>query len=93
VKGGHCGEDTDVCVDLLYDGHSFTELPGPGRDRNTHGGVTPWRRHHIRLAHGMSWRTRVASAKRYSCRRCGTPYPLAPGTAGVPLWRVRHDPI
>ena len=39
VKGGHLVEDTDVCVDLLYDGDSFTELPGPRFDTgHTHGG-------------------------------------------------------
>ena len=39
VKGGHLREDTDGCVDLLYDGHTFTELPGPRFDTgNTHGG-------------------------------------------------------
>ena len=44
VKGGHLAEDTDVCVDLLYDGHTFTELPGPrfatarhARRRRQHG--------------------------------------------------------
>ena len=38
VKGGHLGEDVDVCVDLLYDGHTFTELPGPRfATGDTHG--------------------------------------------------------
>ena len=39
VKGGHLRGDTDICVDLHYDGHSFTELPGPRfTTGNTHGG-------------------------------------------------------
>jgi len=41
VKGGHLAADTDVCVDLHYDGRTFTELRGPRYDTgNTHGPVT-----------------------------------------------------
>jgi hydroxymethylpyrimidine/phosphomethylpyrimidine kinase len=36
VKGGHL--DTPDVVDLLYDGHAFTEFPGPRvNSRNSHG--------------------------------------------------------
>ena len=37
-RAGTCAEDTDICVDLYYDGHTFTELPGPRfATGNTHG--------------------------------------------------------
>ena len=39
VKGGHLTEDEDGCLDLLYDGSGFVELPGPRfTTGNTHGG-------------------------------------------------------
>ena len=39
VKGGHLRGDTEICVDLHYDGRTFTELPGPRfTTGNTHGG-------------------------------------------------------
>src|SRR5947208_1319755 len=38
VKGGHMRDDPE-CVDLLYDGAEFIELPAPRVDtKNTHGG-------------------------------------------------------
>ena len=32
VKGGHLKADADGCLDLLFDGETFTELPGPRFD-------------------------------------------------------------
>src|SRR5690606_31911322 len=67
VKGGHLGEDGDVCVDLLYDGHTFTELPGPRFDTgNTHGGGDNMAAAIASgLARGMSVPEAVAFGKRY----------------------------
>ena len=96
VKGGHLREDIDVCVDLLYDGHSFTELPGPRFETgNTHGGgdsmasaITSG------LAHGMSVADAVAFGKRYIVQAVRYSYPLGAGHGPVSaLWRVSEDPI
>jgi hydroxymethylpyrimidine/phosphomethylpyrimidine kinase len=92
VKGGHLSEDTDGCVDLLYDGHTFTELPGPRFDTgNTHGGgdsmasaITSG------LARGLAVPDAVALAKRYIVQAVRHSYPLGAGHGPVsPLWAVR----
>jgi hydroxymethylpyrimidine/phosphomethylpyrimidine kinase len=96
VKGGHLREDTEQCVDLLYDGHAFTELPGPRfATGNTHGGgdsmasaITS------ALAHGMAAPEAVAFGKRYIVEAVRHSYPLGAGHGPVsPLWRIRTDPI
>ncbi|MHA6796803.1 bifunctional hydroxymethylpyrimidine kinase/phosphomethylpyrimidine kinase [Pseudonocardia bannensis] len=93
VKGGHLREDTDGCVDLLYDGNSFTELPGPRFDTgNTHGGgdsmaaaITSG------LARGMTAPEAVAFGKRYIVEAVRHSYPLGAGHGPVsPLWAVRE---
>ena len=43
VKGGHLREDVYSCVDLLYDGNTFSELPGPRFDTKQHSRC--WRQH------------------------------------------------
>jgi hydroxymethylpyrimidine/phosphomethylpyrimidine kinase len=96
VKGGHLREDRDVCVDLLYDGHSFTELPGPRfKTGNTHGGgdsmasaIT------ARLACGDSVPEAVAFGKRYMVQAVRHSYPLGAGHGPVsPLWRISTEPV
>jgi hydroxymethylpyrimidine/phosphomethylpyrimidine kinase len=96
VKGGHLREDTDVCVDLLYDGSEFVQLPGPRfATGNTHGGgdsmasaIT------ARLALGDSMVDAVGYGKRFISEAVRHSYPLGAGHGPVsPLWRVRTDPV
>ena len=93
VKGGHLSEDTGGCVDLLYDGQTFTELPGPRFDTgNTHGGgdsmaatITSG------LARGLAVPEAVVLAKRYIVEAVRNSYPLGAGHGPVsPLWAIRH---
>jgi hydroxymethylpyrimidine/phosphomethylpyrimidine kinase len=95
VKGGHLREDADVCVDLLYDGHTFTELPGPRFETgNTHGGgdsmasaITAG------LARGMPVPDAVAFGKRYIVEAVRHSYPLGAGHGPVSaLWRIKDEP-
>ncbi|MEJ3656907.1 bifunctional hydroxymethylpyrimidine kinase/phosphomethylpyrimidine kinase [Actinomycetes bacterium KLBMP 9759] len=89
VKGGHLVEDTDVCVDLLYDGTTFTELPGPRFvTGNTHGsGDNMAAATASALARGMSVADAVAFGKRFIVNAVRTSYPLGSGHGPVsPLW-------
>jgi hydroxymethylpyrimidine/phosphomethylpyrimidine kinase len=93
VKGGHLREDTDVCVDLLYDGHTFTELPGPRfATGNTHGGGDNMASAIASgLARGMSVPEAVAFGKRYVVEAVRHSYPLGAGHGPIsPLWTVRN---
>jgi hydroxymethylpyrimidine/phosphomethylpyrimidine kinase len=93
VKGGHLREDTDVCVDLLYDGHTFTELPGPRfATGNTHGGGDNMASAIASgLARGMSVPDAVAFGKRYVVEAVRHSYPLGAGHGPIsPLWTVRN---
>jgi hydroxymethylpyrimidine/phosphomethylpyrimidine kinase len=92
VKGGHLAEDTGGCLDLLYDGTDFLELPGPRfATGNTHGGgdsmaavITSG------LARGWSVPDAVRLAKRYMIEAVRWSYPLGAGHGPVsPLWTVR----
>lgn len=92
VKGGHLREDTDSCVDLLYDGHTFAELPGPRfATGNTHGGgdsmaaaITAG------LARGLTPMVSVELARRYITEAVRHSYPLGAGHGPVSaLWTVR----
>jgi hydroxymethylpyrimidine/phosphomethylpyrimidine kinase len=92
IKGGHLREDTDVCVDLLYDGHTFTELPGPRFDTgNTHGsGDNMASAIASGLARGMAVPEAVAFGKRYVTEAVRHSYPLGGGHGPIsPLWTVR----
>ena len=92
VKGGHLREDTDVCVDLLYDGRTFTELPGPRYDTgDTHGsGDGMASTLASGLARGLSVPDAAALAKRYVVEAVRHSYPLGAGHGPVsPLWTVR----
>ncbi len=93
VKGGHLVEDTDVCVDLLYEGADFTELPGPRFDTaNTHGsGDAMASATAAALARGMALADAVAFGKRYVVEAVRHSYPLGAGHGPVsPLWAVRR---
>ncbi|OLT01613.1 bifunctional hydroxymethylpyrimidine kinase/phosphomethylpyrimidine kinase [Pseudonocardia sp. CNS-004] len=93
VKGGHLREDTDVCIDLLYDGHTFTELPGPRFDTgNTHGsGDNMASAIASALARGMAVPDAVAFGKRYIVEAVRHSYALGAGHGPIsPLWTVRN---
>ncbi len=92
VKGGHLAEDVDGCVDLLYDGHTFTELPGPRFDTgDTHGsGDNLASAICSGLARGMSVPDAVALGKRYIVEAVRHSYPLGAGHGPVSsLWAIR----
>jgi hydroxymethylpyrimidine/phosphomethylpyrimidine kinase len=92
VKGGHLREDTDTCIDLLYDGHAFTELPGPRfATGDTHGsGDNLASAIASGLARGMTVPDAVAFGKRYIVAAVRHSYPLGAGHGPVsPLWAVR----
>ncbi|MFC5948765.1 bifunctional hydroxymethylpyrimidine kinase/phosphomethylpyrimidine kinase [Pseudonocardia lutea] len=92
VKGGHLAEDTDGCVDLLFDGESFTELPGPRFDTgHTHGGGDSLAAAIASgLARGLALPEAVEFGKRYIVEAVRHAYPLGQGHGPVsPLWAVR----
>ncbi|MGI9002780.1 MAG: bifunctional hydroxymethylpyrimidine kinase/phosphomethylpyrimidine kinase [Pseudonocardia sp.] len=92
VKGGHLREDTDICVDLLYDGHTVTELPGPRFDTgNTHGGGDSMAAViACGLARGLGVPEAVALGKRFIVEAVRHSYPLGAGHGPVSsLWAVR----
>ncbi|MGI5126145.1 bifunctional hydroxymethylpyrimidine kinase/phosphomethylpyrimidine kinase [Pseudonocardia sp. CA-107938] len=93
VKGGHLVEDESECVDLLYDGTSFTEYPGPRIvTGNTHGGGdTMASAISAGLARGLSVPDAVARAKRFVTESVRRSYDLGRGHGPVsPLWAVRE---
>ena len=92
VKGGHLHDDTDICVDLHYDGRTFTELPGPRfTTGNTHGGGdTMASALASGLARGLPVGEAIALAKRFVVEAVRHSYPLGAGHGPVsPLWAVR----
>ncbi|MBP2475079.1 hydroxymethylpyrimidine/phosphomethylpyrimidine kinase [Crossiella equi] len=91
IKSGHLTTDTE-CVDVLYDGREFLELPGPRYDTvHTHGGgdtlasaITSG------LAKGWPLVEAVRFGKRYVQRAVKESYPLGGGVGPVSgLWRIR----
>ncbi len=91
VKGGHLREDTDSCVDLLYDGHTFTELTGPRfATTDTHGsGDSMASAIAAGLARGMAVPDAVAFGKRYVVEAVRHAYPLGAGYGPVsPFWAI-----
>ncbi|GAA3893458.1 bifunctional hydroxymethylpyrimidine kinase/phosphomethylpyrimidine kinase [Saccharothrix violaceirubra] len=90
VKGGHLWTDPQ-CVDLLYDGSEFLELPGPRYDvKHTHGsGDTLASAISSRLARGEDVPTAVRYGKEFIVRSVAAAYPLGAGVGPVsPLWRL-----
>jgi len=90
VKGGHLRTDPD-CVDLLFDGTTFTELTGPRLPTpHTHGGgdtlaaaITS------HLAQGRPVPDAVAFGKWYVQEAVAHAYPLGAGVGPVsPFWRL-----
>lgn len=91
VKGGHLAGDPG-CVDLHYDGHTFTELPGPRvATGNTHGGGDSMAAALASgLARGLPVTEAVALAKRFVAECVRQSYPLGAGHGPVsPLWATR----
>jgi hydroxymethylpyrimidine/phosphomethylpyrimidine kinase len=93
VKGGHMRDDPQ-CVDLLYDGTEFTELPAPRVDtRHTHGGGdTMASSITAALARGMGVAEAVRFGKRFVTRSVRDAYPLGSGVGPVsPFWRLAAE--
>ncbi|GAA2789585.1 bifunctional hydroxymethylpyrimidine kinase/phosphomethylpyrimidine kinase [Crossiella cryophila] len=91
IKSGHLSSDPQ-CVDLLYDGKTFLELPGPRYDTvHTHGGgdtlasaITS------ALAKGWDLVEAVRFGKRYVREAVRQSYPLGGGVGPVSgMWRIR----
>ncbi|MEU7818369.1 bifunctional hydroxymethylpyrimidine kinase/phosphomethylpyrimidine kinase [Pseudonocardia sp. NPDC049154] len=92
VKGGHLAEDTDGCLDLFFDGETFTELPGPRfATGHTHGGGDSLAAAIASgLARGLALPEAVEFGKRYIVEAVRHAYPLGQGHGPVsPLWAVR----
>jgi hydroxymethylpyrimidine/phosphomethylpyrimidine kinase len=92
VKGGHLVADTETVVDLLYDGHTFTELPGPRYDTDhTHGsGDTMASSLASALARGQTVAEGVRLAKRFVVEAVRNSFPIGGGHGPVSqLWPVR----
>jgi hydroxymethylpyrimidine/phosphomethylpyrimidine kinase len=92
VKGGHLWSDPE-CLDLLYDGEDFIELPGPRYDtKHTHGsGDTLASAISSRLARGEDVPTAVRFGKDFVVRSVAAAYPLGAGVGPVsPLWRLEQ---
>jgi hydroxymethylpyrimidine/phosphomethylpyrimidine kinase len=94
VKGGHMHEDPE-CVDLLYDGETFLELPADRIDtRHTHGGGdTMASAITSALARGADVPTAVRFGKAFVTRAVRDAYPLGGGVGPVSsFWRLAPLP-
>jgi hydroxymethylpyrimidine/phosphomethylpyrimidine kinase len=92
VKGGHMWSDPE-CLDLLWNGEDFIELPGPRYDtKHTHGsGDTLASAISSRLARGEDVPTAVRFGKEFIVRSVAAAYPLGAGVGPVsPLWRLEQ---
>jgi hydroxymethylpyrimidine/phosphomethylpyrimidine kinase len=90
VKGGHMRDDPE-CVDLLYDGSEFIELPAPRVDtKNTHGGGdTMASSITAALAKGEDVPAAVRFGKWFVTNSVRHAYPLGSGVGPVsPMWRL-----
>lgn len=93
IKSGHLTGEAD-CVDLLYDGTAFVELPGPRFDTpNTHGGGdTMASAITAALARGASVPEAVRFGKRFVTKSVRASYPLGAGVGPVsPFWRLSGE--
>ena len=94
IKSGHLTHDSE-CVDLLYDGSEFLELPGPRYETtNTHGaGDTMAAAITASLAQGSSLPEAVRFGKQFVSRAVRDAYPLGAGAGPVsPFWRLDAEP-
>ncbi|MBB5921389.1 hydroxymethylpyrimidine/phosphomethylpyrimidine kinase [Actinoalloteichus hoggarensis] len=95
IKAGHLAADPE-CVDLLFDGADFVELPGPrtGTPHTHGGGDTLAASIASALSRGCPVPEAVRFGKRYIMRAVAGAYPLGAGTGPVSaFWRVAGDPI
>ena len=95
IKSGHLTDDPE-CVDLLYDGSEFIELPGPRFDTpNTHGGGdTMAASIAAALARGRTLPDAVRFGKWFVSEAVRHSYPLGHGVGPVsPFWRLPDDPL
>ena len=94
-QSGHLTDDPE-CVDLLYDGSEFIELPGPRFDTpNTHGGGdTMAASIAAALARGRTLPDAVRFGKWFVSEAVRHSYPLGHGVGPVsPFWRLPDDPL
>ncbi|WP_246843120.1 bifunctional hydroxymethylpyrimidine kinase/phosphomethylpyrimidine kinase [Allokutzneria sp. NRRL B-24872] len=95
IKSGHLTEDPE-CVDLLFDGTEFYELPGARYDTpHTHGGGdTMASAITAALARGAPMLEAVRFGKRFVQRAVAHSYPLGAGVGPVStFWRVSTTPV
>jgi hydroxymethylpyrimidine/phosphomethylpyrimidine kinase len=93
VKGGHMHDDPE-CVDILYDGETFHELPAARIDtKHTHGGGdTMASSITSALARGASVPEAVRFGKWFVTNAVAAAYPLGSGVGPVSaFWRLRED--
>ncbi len=93
VKGGHLADDPE-CVDLLYDGETYTELPGPRLDTpHTHGaGDAMASAFTAGLARGESVPDAARLAKWYVINAVRNAYPMGAKVGPVSaFWRVADE--
>lgn len=93
VKSGHLTEDPE-CVDLLYDGEAFTELPGPRfATRHTHGaGDAMASALTAGLAHGLPMTDAARFGKRFVTESVRASYPIGAKVGPVSaFWRLAED--
>jgi hydroxymethylpyrimidine/phosphomethylpyrimidine kinase len=95
VKGGHMRDDPR-CVDLLFDGTEFVELPAPRVDtRHTHGGGdTMASAITSALARGASVPDAVRFGKEFVTNAVRHAYPLGSGVGPVSaFWRLPGETL
>ncbi|CAM2786473.1 bifunctional hydroxymethylpyrimidine kinase/phosphomethylpyrimidine kinase [Saccharomonospora xinjiangensis] len=94
VKSGHLTDDPE-CVDLLFDGTVFTELPGPRHSTpHTHGaGDAMASALTAGLARGMSMQEAARFGKWYVSNAVRHSYPMGAKIGPVSaFWRVAEEP-
>jgi hydroxymethylpyrimidine/phosphomethylpyrimidine kinase len=93
VKGGHMHDDPE-CVDVLYDGETFLELPATRIDTiHTHGGGdTMASSITAALARGMAMPDAVRFGKWFVTNAVRHAYPLGSGVGPVSaFWRLPEE--
>jgi hydroxymethylpyrimidine/phosphomethylpyrimidine kinase len=95
VKGGHLHEDPE-CVDVLYDGRTFTELRAARIDtKHTHGGGDTMASSIVSaLARGASVPAAVRFGKWFVTQAVQHAYPLGGGVGPVSaFWRLSEETL